>query len=67
MKFQRGYTLTGLIFALFNLLVAVLGVIGWVMNIIATVAIANDPITGMFILRVIGIFLAPLGAILGWL
>lgn len=42
------------------------GVGGWVANI---VAIANGdftPLTGMMVLRVIGIFFAPLGAVLGY-
>lgn len=41
-------------------------IVGWVMNIIAIVAAVSDPITAMFILRCVGIFVAPLGAILGY-
>lgn len=41
-------------------------VIGWVMNIITLMGIINDPITGMFILRVVGIFIPPLGGVLGY-
>lgn len=43
------------------------GIYGWVENIIKLVHIADLPITGMFILRVVGIFLAPLGALLGYM
>jgi hypothetical protein len=40
---------------------------GWVMNII-TLAHSNfDPITGLLVLRVIGIFVAPVGTILGYI
>jgi hypothetical protein len=40
------------------------GVFGWVFNI---VAIARaETITGLVVLRIVGIFIAPLGAVLGW-
>ena len=43
----------------------ILGGIGWVLNI---VEIAHaDIVNGFVILRVVGIFMFPLGAILGWL
>mgnify|MGYP003443260006 FL=1 len=42
------------------------GVVGWFMNIFDIVAAVSDPITAMFILRCVGIFVAPLGAILGY-
>lgn len=38
---------------------------GYVLNIIAIVHTIDLPVSGMFILRCIGIFVAPLGAILG--
>ena len=41
-------------------------IVGWVLNIFAIVATVGDPINGLFILRVAGIFLAPLGAVLGF-
>jgi hypothetical protein len=46
--------------------VIVLGVIGWVMNITTIVSHINDPVTGMTVLRAVGIFLFPLGAVLGY-
>ena len=51
------------------LMVTVLGAgfYGWVMNIIKIVELADQVVTGMFILRLIGILLAPLGAILGYI
>lgn len=42
-------------------------IIGWIMNIIKLVWIASDPITGVFIFRIVGVVVAPLGAILGYL
>ena len=59
---QKGYTSTGLAFVLFALVIA----IGWVINIIEVVATIADPITGLFILRCVGIVFFPLGAVLGY-
>lgn len=39
---------------------------GWIMNIMAVAGSSFDTITGMLVLRVVGIFIAPLGAVLGW-
>lgn len=63
MNSQRGFTIL-------ELLVAVLvlgGLIGWVWNIVKIVQSGFDVITGMFIARCIGVFIAPLGAVLGFL
>jgi hypothetical protein len=43
------------------------GLVGWVLNIITVVSMVSEPITKMFILRAVGIFAAPLGAVLGYL
>lgn len=40
--------------------------VGWCLNLMAVIHTVNDPIAGTFILRIVGIFLAPLGAIFGW-
>lgn len=42
------------------------GVIGWILNIGALIHTLGDPITGLFILRCVGIFVAPLGSVLGY-
>jgi hypothetical protein len=47
-------------------LLSVLCVIGWVKNIIALITMTNSEITTLFILRIVGIFAAPLGVVLGW-
>jgi hypothetical protein len=39
---------------------------GWIMNIITLWTMPLDPLTGQLIIRIIGIFVAPLGAILGF-
>lgn len=40
---------------------------GWVMNIITIFNTADAPLTGVFILRCIGVVMAPLGGVLGWI
>lgn len=45
---------------------AILLFIGWVMNIIDVIQMLDGDITGMFILKMVGIFITPLGSILGW-
>jgi hypothetical protein len=58
------------VFSLAIFMVWVATVIGWIMNIYATVTVlwVDGPVTvtGMLVLRVVGIFLAPLGAVLGY-
>lgn len=41
------------------------GIVGWIANIVAVAQ--SDYINGMVLVRIIGIFVAPLGAILGWI
>lgn len=49
------------------LLLVVLAILGgWALNIYKLVTEDFLPLTGMVVGRVIGIFIAPLGAILGW-
>ena len=54
--------------ALIQLAVAIAIIYGWVVNLIAVInlALADAPLTTMFILRIIGIPVGLLGAILGW-
>jgi hypothetical protein len=42
-------------------------VAGWVMNIITIAHSSFTPLEGLLVLRIVGIFVAPLGAILGWI
>ena len=41
--------------------------IGWCLNIIKIFDALGDPVTGMFIGRVVGAFIVPIGCIVGWL
>ena len=50
-----------------GVVVFVLGLIGYIMNIAKFMALLNDPITAMALVRAVGIFpLVPVGAIMGW-
>lgn len=40
--------------------------LGWGMNIAAVIGTVHDPFTAVFVLRVLGIFFFPIGAIFGW-
>ena len=62
MNNQRDYTRVGLLI----MLLWVAAFVGWVLNIVEIIRIVNDPIAGIFILRCVGIFIAPLGAALGY-
>jgi hypothetical protein len=48
------------------LILAILAVTGWVMNIVKFASLDFAAIDGMMILRGIGIFMAPLGSVLGY-
>jgi hypothetical protein len=62
MKNQKGTSLS----ALLSVIVWVLSAVGWVCNIITLAQSNFDHITGLIILRVIGVFVAPLGSVLGF-
>lgn len=58
-----------LIGPLFVVVLTFAAALGWVMNIVAVVGLAQAGGTDhilMFMLRVVGIFVAPLGALLGY-
>lgn len=52
-------------FGFFTILALIAGIYGWIMNIVQI--IESSVITGMVVARVCGVFLAPLGAVLGYL
>ena len=53
--------------ALVLLIVALVGAWGWISNIIKLASMDFGGVTGMLVLRAIGVFVAPLGAVLGFL
>lgn len=40
--------------------------VGWALNVIQVIHLASATITGVFVLKCIGIPVVPFGAILGW-
>lgn len=62
MKFLAGLGIFGFV-AYLGMIVA--AIVGWFMNIFAIMHTMHGAFDGMFVLRIVGIFVAPLGAILG--
>ena len=48
------------------ILLAIAAVVGWIANVCQIVHALNLPITGMFIFKCVGVIVAPLGVVLGW-
>lgn len=63
MKNQKGFTLTEVIFVI--IIFALAG--GWIANIVKLAGMSFDHATGVLILRAIGVFIPPLGAVMGYL
>lgn len=63
MKKQAGFTVVEILVAI----IVLVGIGGWIANIVKLVGSNFDPITGMVVVRAIGVFVAPLGAVLGFL
>ena len=53
--------------AIVLVIVALVGAWGWISNIIKLASMDFGGVTGMLVLRAIGVFVAPLGAVLGFL
>lgn len=66
MKNRKAFTLEEALF-LFTLPVIIFALLGWVFNIIALASMNFDKITGEHIIRIVGIFMAPIGSVAGWL
>ena len=41
-------------------------VIGWIINIVKIIGQFDLAITGLMVVRMIGVFVAPLGGVIGW-
>lgn len=67
MNKQRGYTSTELAGAIFLIVILAVSLTGWVMNITKIVETCCQVIDGLLVMRIIGIFIAPLGAVMGYL
>lgn len=62
MKNQHGFVS----YELFIVMLVIAGIGGWVANIFKLAGSTFDPITGIVVLRAIGVFVAPLGSVLGY-
>ena len=67
MRNEKGYTLVELLIWCILLSLSVAGAGGWIWNIVKLAHSDFARITGMLALRIVGIFVPPLGAILGFL
>jgi lipopolysaccharide export LptBFGC system permease protein LptF len=47
--------------------VVLAGLGGWIANIVKLVSAADGGITAMLIVRIVGVFFTPLGAVMGYL
>lgn len=66
-RFQSGFTLVDMAITLFFLVIGLGGVIGWIINIVDVAHASFAHLTGMVVLRVVGIFVPPLGAVMGFI
>lgn len=62
---QRGFTLPEMLIV-FWFLLCTAGLVGWVMNVWKLCSMGFDHLTGMMVARGIGVFVAPMGAVLGF-
>ena len=60
---QKGFTMIQLMIV--GIWLAVVG--GWIANIVKLIGLSFDPLTLELILRLVGIFVFPLGAVMGFL
>lgn len=66
MKNQKGYTAVQLATVFFIISLVIGGVGGWVANVVKLCHSDFAHVTGMLVIRAIGIFVAPLGSVLGF-
>lgn len=62
-RYQQGNTIVGLVV----MLLWMIGAGGWIWNIVKIVGSNFDVISGLLVIRIIGIFVAPLGCVVGYL
>jgi len=65
-KFQKGFTLIEFIIVIIIIIIGIGGLTGYVLNIVEILEIIHLPIDKMLVFRCIGVFVPPLGAILGY-
>lgn len=60
---NKGYTIVELLYVI----VILAGAGGWIANVVKLVGMLGGDVTAMFIARIAGVVIAPLGAILGFM
>jgi hypothetical protein len=65
-RLQRGFTAMELL-AVGTFVLIVAGVGGWIANVVKLVGMDFGAVTGMLVVRAIGIVIAPLGAVMGFI
>lgn len=63
---QNGRADIGALGALFGITLVLLLIGGWISNIVKLIGMFDGPVTTMFIGRIVGVFAAPVGAVLGY-
>jgi hypothetical protein len=43
------------------------GILGWIMNLVAVIHAIGGPLDAELVIRIVGLFLFPLGAIMGYI
>lgn len=66
MNKQSGYTLPEVMIVVWLLAIAA-GGIGWIWNIVKLCAMTFDPLTGLLVVRAIGIIVFPVGMVVGYI
>ena len=64
-KFNFGAMFTSILFAVVAIL-GIFGIAGWILNIVELTRM-SEGVSNMFIIRVVGIFIAPMGSVLGFM
>jgi prepilin-type N-terminal cleavage/methylation domain-containing protein len=64
---NKGFTVVELMVVLVAMVAIPVCLYGWIHNIVVIYHSSFDPLTAKVVLRVIGVFLAPLGVVMGYL
>ena len=66
MKKQIGSIDIGWLSALVGILLFLAAAGGWIANLVKIIGMINGDVTAMLIVRIVGVFAAPVGAVLGY-
>jgi len=64
---EKGFTAVELLIALVALAIIPACLYGWAHNLITLYHSTFAPMTGQIVMRIVGVFVAPLGVVLGYL